>query len=149
MLRLSKLTDYATVILSFMAQKEAAVHTSVEVAQATGLGEATVRKLLKKLAQAGGVVSLRGAKGGYRLARPAEQITVAWVIDVLEGPVALTECSAHGEHCEQAQGCQIQGVWEPINRKIQDALESVTVADLAWPKAPVDEVLVPVASLYR
>ncbi len=149
MLRLGKLTDYATVILSFMAQAECAVHASVEIAHATGLGEATVRKLLKQLAQAGVVVSIRGAKGGYRLARPAGQITVAWVVAVLEGPVALTECSAGGEHCEQAQGCRIQGVWDPINQKIQEALESVTVADLAWPKAPVEEVLVPVASLYR
>lgn len=152
MLRLSKLTDYATVILSFMARDTIQVHAAVEIATVTGIALPTVSKILKLLVNADVLVSTRGAKGGYVLARTPETISVAAVINALEGPIALTECSISQQGCEQASGCDIRGSWSLINQTIHNALESVTLADLIRP-LPVpaweQEILVPVSSLYR
>ncbi|MEY3807079.1 MAG: hypothetical protein RI893_55 [Pseudomonadota bacterium] len=148
MLRLSKLTDYATVILSFMARDTIQVHAAVEIATVTGIALPTVSKILKLLVNADVLVSTRGAKGGYVLARTPETISVAAVINALEGPIALTECSISQQGCEQASGCDIRGSWSLINQTIHNALESVTLADLIRPVVPV-EVLIPVSSLYR
>lgn len=149
MLRLSKLTDYATVILSFMAKDETHVHAAMEIAAATGIALPTVSKILKSLVKAGVVISTRGAKGGYALARVPEKISVATVISALEGPIALTECSISHQGCEQASGCDIRGNWSLINRTIHNALESVTLADMIRPAVVPEEVFIPVASLYR
>ena len=154
MLRLSKLTDYAIVILSFMAKEELQGHTAVEIASVTGIAVPTVSKILKLLVNAKILSSTRGAKGGYALARLSENITIAHVISALEGPIALTECSMSQHGCEQASGCSIRGNWNLINQTIHNALASVTLADMVKP-APVpalawkQEVLIPVASLYR
>ncbi len=150
MLRLSKLTDYATVILSFMARDRAQMRAAMEIAAMTGIAPPTVSKILKLLVNANVLISTRGAKGGYALARMPEEISVATVISALEGPIALTECSISHQGCEQASGCDILGNWSLINQTIHNALESVTVADLIRPVVVVpEEVLIPVASLYR
>ena len=154
MLRLSKLTDYATVILSFMARDNTHVHAAMEIASVTGIALPTVSKILKLLVNAKVLVSTRGAKGGYALAREPEKITIAAVICALEGPIALTECSISQLGCEQASGCEIRGNWSLINQTIHNALESVTLADMIRPARSQDpawgqEILVPVASLYR
>lgn len=149
MLKLSKLTDYATVILSVIAKDGGRVHGALELADETGIALPTVSKILKTLARAGVLSSTRGAKGGYSLTREPERITVATVISALEGPIALTECSASHKGCDQASGCRIQGNWHLINEKIAQALESVTLSDMVAPfKAPV-EVTIPVSRLYR
>ena len=154
MLRLSKLTDYATVILSFMARDKAQVHAAMEIAAVTGIALPTVSKILKLLVNADVLISTRGAKGGYALARTPDKITIAAVISALEGPIALTECSISQQGCEQASGCEIRGNWSLINQTIHNALESVTLADMIRParsQEPVwgQEILIPVASLYR
>jgi FeS assembly SUF system regulator len=149
MLRLSKLTDYATVILSFMARDRSHVHAAMEIAAATGIALPTVSKILKLLVKADVLISTRGAKGGYALARVPEKISVAAIIGALEGPIALTECSISHQGCEQASGCDIRGNWGVINRTIHNALESVTLADMIRPVVAPEEVFVPVASLYR
>ena len=132
MLRLSKLTDYATVILSFMARDNTQV-AAMEIASVTGIALPTVSKILKLLVNAKVLVSTRGVKGGYALARAPEKITIAAVISALEGPIALTECSISHQGCEQAAGCEIRGNWSLINQTIHDALESVTLADMIRP----------------
>jgi FeS assembly SUF system regulator len=149
MLRLSKLTDYATVILSFMARDGKPVHAAMEIAAATGIALPTVSKILKLLVNAEVLNSTRGAKGGYALASEPERITVAAVICALEGPIALTECSISHQGCEQASGCGIRSNWSVINQAIHDALESVTLADLIRPAMMPEEIMIPVASLYR
>lgn len=149
MLKLSKLTDYATVILSHLAHDKLRVQGALEIAEATGIAQPTASKILKMLVKAGVLSSVRGARGGYTLAKAPERITVAWVISVLEGPIALTECSASHKGCEQASGCRIQGNWHVINEKIMQALESVTLADLMLPHTPPQEVTIPVSRLYR
>lgn len=149
MLRLSKLTDYATVILSFMARDRAQMRAAMEIATMTGIALPTVSKILKLLVNANVLISTRGAKGGYALARMPEEISVAAVISALEGPIALTECSISHQGCEQASGCDILGNWGLINQTIHNALESVTVADLIRPVVVPEEVLIPISSLYR
>ncbi|TAN68023.1 MAG: SUF system Fe-S cluster assembly regulator [Methylobacter sp.] len=149
MLRLSKLTDYATVILSFMAKDKPQVHAAMEIAGVTGIALPTVSKILKLLVNANVLTSTRGAKGGYALARLPEEISIAMVISALEGPIALTECSISQQGCEQASGCDIRGSWNLINQTIHNALESVTLADLIRPAAVPEEVFIPVSSLYQ
>ena len=149
MLKLSKLTDYATVILSYMAKEQHRIYVAPDIAQATGIAQPTVSKILKTLVKAGVLSSMRGAKGGYLLAKAPGKISVAAVISALEGPIALTECSASHQSCEQAQGCGIQGNWHLINQKIANALESVTLADLILPATAPQEIYIPVSRLYR
>ena len=148
MLRVSKLTDYATVILSFMAKDARDVHAAVEIASATGIALPTVSKILKLLVHENVLISTRGAKGGYALASTPDKITVAAVISALEGPIALTECSISHQGCEQASGCGIRGNWGLINQAIHGALESVTLADMIKPAMAPEEIRIPVASLY-
>lgn len=100
MLRISRLTDYGTVVLAHLARDDADLVSAAEVANATGIALPTVSKLLKSLAKSGLVNSTRGSHGGYQLARDAQEISAADVIDALEGPVSITECSAIDSHCD-------------------------------------------------
>ncbi|MEL7448186.1 MAG: SUF system Fe-S cluster assembly regulator [Pseudomonadota bacterium] len=137
MLRLSKLTDYATVILAHMANgPSGSVYPAAEIAQRTRIGTATVSKLLKGLNHAGLVNSLRGPSGGYRLSRPAGEITAAQIIDALEGPVSITECSAIEGNCDLASVCGVGNNWQRINGAIRAGLERVTLAQLSQPNMP-------------
>lgn len=130
MLRISKLTDYGTVILADLASRDAAVASAAEVAGATGLGLATVRKLLKILGKSGLVVATRGAQGGYRLAREPTRISAAEVIDALEGPVSITECSTADLHCGIEAHCTVGSAWQRINVAIRRALRDISLTDL-------------------
>lgn len=149
MLRLSKLTDYATVILSFMARNQSQVYAALEIAAATGIMQPTVSKILKLLVKAKVLTSVRGAHGGYVLARDPGEISVATVISALEGPIALTECSITQDACQQAGGCGLRANWGIINQTIQRALEAVTLADMLVPAETPKEITIPVSSLYR
>ena len=149
MMRLGKLTDYATVILSFMAKSQPHMHAALEISTATGIALPTVSKILKSLVRAHLLSSVRGAKGGYVLAQAPEKITVASVITALEGPISLTECSSTDHSCDQVSTCQIGNNWRVVNQTVQKALESVTLADMMLPVSPPQEITVPVASLYR
>lgn len=135
MLRVSKLTDYATVVLARMAQAPGEVHTAPELAERTHLARPTVSKLLKLLARGGLLTSYRGAHGGYLLALPAGDITAAQIIDTVEGPVAMTECGLENHQCELERVCQVGPQWQQINRAVRAALEGVTLADLASSEA--------------
>lgn len=148
MLRLGKMTDYATVILSFMAKSQVQVHAALEISTVTGIAQPTVSKILKLLVKAKVLSSIRGAKGGYALQHAPEEITVAAVITALEGPISLTECSISDHSCEQVSGCQIGNNWRLVNQTVQQALESVTLADMMLPVNPPQEITVPLASLY-
>lgn len=130
MLRISRLTDYGTVVLARLAESRDRFASAAEVAGATGLGLPTVSKLLKMLAKSGLVDSARGAQGGYRLARDAREISAADVIDALEGPVSITDCSAHDRHCDLEATCSVGGTWQRINRAIRQALDEISLADL-------------------
>lgn len=127
MLRLSKLTDYAVVVLVRLSHHDT-VTTSPTLALATGVPEPTVAKVLKALCAAGLVASQRGARGGYRLARPLSTIPVASVITAIDGPISLTACVDGATGGCEAQGlCPIQGRWDPVNDAIREALTTITL----------------------
>ena len=136
MLRLSKLTDYAVVVLAGLdrAERSSRVVAVPEIALASGLTEPTVAKVLKILGQADLMQGLRGAHGGYRLSRALHEITLSEVIVAFDGPIALTACvdGAIGG-CDAEAMCPVRGRWDPVNRAIRNALADVTVADLAGP----------------
>ena len=139
MLRISKLTDYGTVVLAHLAASDGEIVSAADVATATGLHLPTVSKLLKSLAKAGLVVSTRGANGGYTLAKSADDISAADVIDALEGPVSITECSSHDSHCEHEGVCNVGNAWQRVNIAIRRALDDVTLRDLLRSHSPVPE----------
>lgn len=130
MLRISKLTDYATVILAGLADTGQGLCSASGLAERTGVGLPTVSKLLKELQRAGLVLSVRGARGGYQLARPAAEISAADIIDAVEGPVALTECSGKDSHCGIEHNCQVGHSWQRVNRAIRRALADVRLTHL-------------------
>jgi FeS assembly SUF system regulator len=136
MLRLSKLTDYAVVVLVRLAASNC-VETSPCIAAATGIPEPTVAKVLKTLAAGGLVTSLRGARGGYRLMRPLGAIPISDVITAIDGPIALTACvdtSVSG--CEAEGLCPVRGRWDPVNEAIQQALSAITLSDMQEASIP-------------
>jgi FeS assembly SUF system regulator len=133
MFKLGKLTDYGTVVMTALAARPAALRNAHELATETHVAAPTVSKLLKQLAKSGLVESIRGAHGGYRLARSPDLITVAEVVSALEGPIALTQCSVHDGGCSIESHCGVRGNWRLINSAIRQALESVTLAQMAEP----------------
>lgn len=131
MVRISRLTDYATVILAALAGEPERVLNAHHLADATRIALPTVSKLLKQLQRAGLVTSTRGQHGGYRLSRPAAQISAAAILDALEGPVALTDCAAGTGQCEIEESCRVARVWQRLNAAIRRSLAEVTLAQLA------------------
>ena len=131
MLRISRLTDYATVLLAALASEPQRVQTAASLAERTRIAPPTVSKLLKQLHRAGLVTSTRGLHGGYQLARPATQISAAAILDALEGPVALTDCAAGHGQCEIEETCRVGRVWQRLNLAIRRALYDVSLAQLA------------------
>lgn len=130
------MTDYAVVLASHLAASRRA-HAARDVALQTQIPEPTASKVLKKLARAGVVVSQRGAKGGYALARPPQQIGIHEVIEAIEGPIAVTECSdeSSDSSCEYETSCGVRANWQRINHAVHDALSEITLADMALPGA--------------
>jgi FeS assembly SUF system regulator len=131
MLRMSKLTDYGLVLLTHMAQEGTEPpRTAQGLAERSGVPTPTVSKILKELSKTGIVISQRGRHGGYTLARPADQISVAAVIEALEGPVALTECSGTEGGCSLEPTCVARARWGPISRAIHRTLQRLPVSAL-------------------
>lgn len=133
MLRMSKLTDYGTVVMTYLAGEPGRWHTAAEIAGQIHVAVPTVSKILKTLARHGLVQSHRGVKGGYTLARPASQITMAEVISAMEGPFGLTECSSNPGLCVQESSCSVRANWQKVNQAIRRALEGVTLAEMVRP----------------
>jgi FeS assembly SUF system regulator len=131
MLRISKLTDYATVLLATLAVEPARVQTATAMAERTHIAAPTVSKLLKQLQRAGLVTSTRGLHGGYQLARPATQISAAAILDALEGPLALTDCAVGHGQCGIEETCRVGRAWQRLNLAIRRSLNEVTLAQLA------------------
>jgi FeS assembly SUF system regulator len=131
LIKLSKMTDYAVVILGGMAGANGAQMTASSLSEKTGLPEPTVAKILKLLAKGKLVESARGINGGYRLVQKPERISMADVIAALEGPVALTACVDGGDECCSIAGnCSMKGKWNPVNAAMQQALANVTLAQM-------------------
>jgi len=135
MLRVTRLTDYASLVLTVLAAAPARVHSAAELAERTRVEAPTVSKLLKTLAQAGLVESFRGSAGGYRLARAANEITLIQIVEAIEGPIGMTECSLHDGDCGIQDHCGVRANWRRINDVVADALRNVTLAQMLAPAA--------------
>ncbi|MCK0099015.1 SUF system Fe-S cluster assembly regulator [Qipengyuania sp. S6317L1] len=129
-MRLSNLTDYAIITMC-----QAAAHcgdgrvSAAELAHESGLPVPTVQRLVSKLTRAHLLRSVRGVNGGLQLGRPAAAITVADIVEAVEGPIALTACADHGD-CDYEAGCNMKPHWPLINSKLRGALAEISLADL-------------------
>jgi len=130
MLRLTKLTDYGILLLTHIAADDARLFASNDLSNATHIPSPTVSKVLQALLGAGLLESIRGAKGGYRLSRPAAEVSVREIIDCFEGHIALTECNMDDGECEQLPFCATQNNWKRINEAVRDALDSISLKDM-------------------
>lgn len=137
MLRVTKLTDYATVVLAALAIAPNRVHSAAELAERSHLELPTVSKLLKPLAHAGLVTGFRGASGGYRLARAPAQISLIEIVEAIEGPLGVTECSGEHSNCAHEPHCGVQGQWRQINDVIADTLRGMTLAQMLPKGIPI------------
>ena len=136
MLRVTKLTDYATLVLTVLAARPDEVLSASELADEAGLEVPTVAKLLKPLAQAGLVDAFRGSNGGYRLARAAADISLVQIVEAMEGPLGMTECSLHDGACGIESSCGVRANWRHINDVVADALRGVSLAQMLAPPEP-------------
>ena len=132
-MRLSSLSDYAVVLMCAAARHCGHSRTSAaELAGETGLPVPTAQKLVSMLGRAGLIRSMRGAGGGVQLARPAASISLAEIIEAIEGPIAMTSCVDTGRHdCSLEKSCQVRPHWRVVNDAVRGALDNVSLASLA------------------
>ncbi len=145
-MRLSSLADYAVVMMTAAARHCGGLArvNATTLAQETGVPLPTAQKLVSRLSSAGLIESTRGTGGGFRLSRPPATITLADIIEAVEGPIALTACVEKGEHdCCIEQSCHVRPHWNAVNDAVRGALAHVTLASLAVELRPV---VAPVAS---
>lgn len=137
MIRLSKLTDYGFVLLTRIASSESERwFTARDLAESTGLPLPTVSKLLKVFSKGGILVAQRGIYGGYRLARSAESINVAEIIEVVDGPLAVTDCACEGQehnNCSIEDHCSTKFHWVQITKAIRAVLADISLSSMARP----------------
>ena len=131
MLRISKMTDYATVLLARLAAAPDRQLTATQLAAQSHLAATTVSKVLKQLHRRGLVSSTLGLRGGYRLARPPAEITAAQILDALEGPMALIECARQTHQCSIESTCGVGRAWQRVNLAIRRSLQEITLVELA------------------
>ncbi len=143
MIILSKLADYGVIVATQLATEPARQLNAATLAERTRLPRATVAKLLKALAHSGVVTASRGAAGGYRLARPAEAISIAEVVAAIDGAIGVTQCTIHGPDCTRTEFCSTKPHWKRINDAVGTALAAMTLAEMTpaaifanWMKLP-------------
>ena len=138
MLRMSKLTDYGIVLMSYLASKTYQQHSAQTLSEAVNMPLPTVKKVLKALSHSGLLYSERGAQGGYNLNRNPKHISIAEIIAALEGPIALTECVSDESDCEQEAHCGVQTNWMRINNVVLGALNDVKLSDMLTPHSSIE-----------
>lgn len=136
MIRLTNLADYAVVVMTAAARLPDQRLSAARVADLTSIPAPTVAKLMGTLARADLLVAVRGVAGGFGLARPPEAISIAAIVEAVDGPIALTNCLSGDAHdCAIEGRCTARGHWGPINAAVRAALAAVTLADLLRPAA--------------
>ena len=134
MIKLSKLSDYAVVVLSLLARERGKLMTAPGLSSSSGIPEPTVSKVLKLLAKEGVIASTRGVNGGYCLERDPAKISVTELITALEGPIALTACiEGSDDSCGIESICPMSGKWAKVNATIKTALDGLPLSDLLIP----------------
>lgn len=138
MLRISKLADYAILVMVELGRQPRAVLSAQVLSERAGIELPTASKVLKQLAHAGLVASYRGPSGGYAVERPAAEISVADVITAIEGPIAMTECSVNEGLCTVEARCNVRDNWQRISHAVSDALGAVSLAQMSGVSRPSD-----------
>lgn len=135
MIKVSRMADYAILLVCKMSNDENKVYSSQELSIITSLKITTISKILTKLTKANVTDSIRGVSGGYKLTMQAEDISVGNIIDIIDGKVALTICVEEGENhnCDLVSLCPSQSNWQIINNTVREALNSVSIAEMANP----------------
>jgi len=133
MIRITKQTDYGIVLLTHLAVHPERQFNAPDLAAEAQLPLPMVSKILKLLVREGLLASHRGVKGGYSLARPPREISMAEIVAALEGPIAITECIDEMGNCFHEPICQVRGNWQRINSAVRDALAGITLAEMALP----------------
>ncbi|MCB2059976.1 MAG: SUF system Fe-S cluster assembly regulator [Novosphingobium sp.] len=139
-MRLSSMADYSVVIMTAAARHCGGARVSAgQLAEETGLPAPTVQKLVSRLTSAGLLRSSRGVGGGLRLARPAAAISLADIVEAVEGPIALTACIEEArQDCTLEECCAVRQHWPVVNRALRGALAEVSLTDLSGPVAAVE-----------
>ncbi len=137
MIKMGKLTDYGTLMMTYLAREPKCLHSAQDIAHAIGINVPTATKVLKTLTRSGLLESHRGIKGGYLLAKTPENITMADIIGALEGPIGLTDCGTASQpgNCHRERSCSVKANWQKISQAINDALASVSLAEMTVPVA--------------
>src|SRR5712691_6976861 len=149
MLRLSKKTDYALMAMKHLAlRSDRASSSAREIAEQYDIPIELMAKVLQRLVQRGLLASHQGTRGGYHLSRPPRQITVADVIQAIDGPVTVTACSTDDGQCEQFAKCNVRDPLWRVRERILSALGECTIADLALDPPPVVPATVRAAVLH-
>lgn len=136
MIRLSRLTDYAVALLSYMGKEgEEKLWAASTLSESSGLPMPTVAKVLKLLAKSGLITAQRGAAGGYKLARAMAGISVAEVIEAMDGPIAITDCAEGSQHenCSIQTICPLSQGWNRVNIAVRDTLKKVSLVEMLSP----------------
>lgn len=145
MIRLTNLADYAVVVMAAATREPKAKLSAARVAELTAIPAPTVAKLMGTLARSGLLTASRGVSGGFTLARDPALISVAQIVEAVDGPIALTSCAGNDTtECAMEGHCAIRGHWGPINQAVRGALAAVTLADLVQPAAAVTAEATPV-----
>ena len=142
MIRITKQTDYGIVLLTHMAAHADRQYNAPDLAAEAHLPLPMASKILKLLAREGVLVSHRGVKGGYGLARDPREISMAEIIAALEGPIAITECIDDVGDCAHERLCPVRSNWHRINEALLQALSGITLAEMVHPLAPSSQRLV-------
>ena len=140
MLKLSKLGDYAVLLMSCLATCEEYTASARTLANATRISMPTVIKLLKILCAGGTIGSIQGRSGGYQLTRAPSEIPLTEIIEAVEGPIALTECNLEAGNCGIQAHCQMRRQWQVINSAFREALKGINLADLNGQVLPINRV---------
>ena len=133
------MADYGTVVMTAMIHEPERSRSAAEIAASIHVPVPTVSKILKILTRGGLLMSLRGAKGGYLLVRPPSQISLVDIIDAMDGPIGMTECSVTPGLCTQESGCAVRANWQRINHAVIGVLRQITLDQMIVPVAkPID-----------
>ena len=133
MITLSKMADYGTVVMTSMVHEPERSRSAAEVAAAIHVPVPTVSKILKMLTRGGLLVSVRGIRGGYLLARPSSEITLVDIIHAMDGPIGMTECSVTPGLCTQESGCAVRATWQRVNQAVLGVLREITLDQMVVP----------------
>ena len=132
MIRLSRQTDYGIVLLSHLASTDETRLNATALSQATLLPGPMVAKILKQLVHGGLLESHRGVNGGYSLAKAPADVTVAQIIAAIDGPIAITDCVEEStDECSYEATCRVRGNWLRINEAVREALDAITLEEMA------------------